>query len=131
MTRILIVDDDADLLILVSGYLSAYGFEVERASDVPQARSCLVRSQFDVVISDYNMPGESGLDLLDHVSRRYPGLPFILMSGLSTTGLKNEAMKRGCFGYVEKPFEFRDLVCAVEAVAGFSDRAASGFGATG
>jgi len=131
MTRILIVDDDPDLRFLISGYLSARGFEVELASDVPQARSHLKRYQFDVIISDFSMPGESGIDLLDFVSRRYPGLPFIMMSGLCMAGLKSEAMKRGSYGCIEKPFELKELVEAIDMVTGFSNRIASGLGMTG
>jgi DNA-binding NtrC family response regulator len=119
MTRILIVDDDTDLLLLISGYLVAYGFEVELAFDVAQAQSLLERSHFDVIVSDFSMPGGSGFDLLDYVSLRHPELPFIMMTGLSMPRLKNEAMKRGCCGYLEKPFELKELVIAIETAMDF------------
>jgi DNA-binding NtrC family response regulator len=66
------------------------------------------------------MPGESGLDLLGHVSSRYPGLPFIMMTGCSTPMLKEAAMKMGGSGYVVKPFRLRDLVGTLETILGFS-----------
>ena len=80
-TRILIVEDDEGLLRIIGEYLSAYGFEPELAGSAAQARNCLMRSKYDAVLSDLQLPGESGLDLLGHVKSRYPGLPFILVTG--------------------------------------------------
>jgi DNA-binding NtrC family response regulator len=68
------------------------------------------------------MPGESGIDLLGHVSSRYPGLPIIMMTGSSTPLLKDAAMKMGSSGYVVKPFRLIDLVGTLETVLGFSNR---------
>jgi DNA-binding NtrC family response regulator len=131
MARILLVDDNKDLLLLISAYLVTYGFEVELARDAAQAQNHLERSRFDVIVSDFNMPGESGLDLLDYVVRRHPRLPFIMMSGLCMSWLRDEAIKRGCSGYIEKPFELKELVGAIETAASLSNRVTSGLAMTG
>ena len=114
-SRILIVDDDEGLLKILCEYLSACGFEPEPACSAAQARNCLARSKFDVVLSDFQMPGESGLDLLSHIKALYSGLPFILMTGIGSSRLKHEAMKMGSSGYIEKPFRVRDLMVTIAA----------------
>lgn len=131
MARILIVDDDKDLLYLMREYLSACGFQSELAASAAEARSCLEHSQFDAIISDFIMPGESGLDLLCHVSSRYPGLPFIMMSGAGTPMLKDKAIKMGSMEYIAKPFEFRELVVTLERILGLSNQDAQALAVTG
>ena len=121
MSRILIVDDDEGLVRIIGEYLSVYGFEPELASSAAQACSCLMRSKYAAVLSDFQMPGESGLDLLNHIKSEYPGLPFILMTGTQSSRLRREAMKLGSNGYIEKPFELRDLVKTIATVLALED----------
>jgi DNA-binding NtrC family response regulator len=121
MCRILIVDDDEPLVRIIGEYLSAYGFEPELAYNSEQALDRLMHSRYAAVLSDFLMPGESGLDLLNHVKSRYPGLPFILMTGLQSSRLRNEAMKLGSSGYIEKPFELKNLVATITAALELSD----------
>ena len=130
MARLLIVDDDKDLLLIMSEYLSDYGFELELAYSAAQARHYLEHSACDAIVSDFNMPGESGLDLLGHVSSRYPGLPFIMMTGCSMPLLKDAAMKMGSSGYVVKPFRLRDLLSTLKTVLGFSNQGEQALAAT-
>jgi DNA-binding NtrC family response regulator len=130
MARILLVDDDKDLLSIMSEYLSACGFELELAYSAAQARHYLEHSECDAILSDFNMPGESGLDLLSHVSSRYPGLPFIMMTGSSTSLLEDKAMKMGSSRYIVKPFRLRDLVRTLETIPGFSNREAQALALT-
>ena len=129
MARLLIVDDDQALLFVIGEHLAAHGFELDFASSAAQARHCLERSEYDAVLSDYNMPGESGLDLLGHISARYPGLPFILMTGSGM--LEDKVMKMGSSGYVAKPFQIMDLVGTIEAVLSFSNRQGRALASTG
>lgn len=121
MSRILIVDDDNGLARLIGEYLNARGFDPELADSVVQARNCLMRSKYDAVLSDFQMSGESGLDLLGHVKSLYPGLPFILMSGSGSSRLKHEAMKMGSSRYIEKPFQFKDLMETLAIVLASAD----------
>jgi len=130
MTRILIVDDDKTLLSIMNEYLSACGFELELAYSAAQARHYLEHSAYDAILSDFNMPGETGLDLLGHVSSRYPGLPFIMMTGCSTSLPKDAALKMGSSAYVEKPFRLIDLVGTLNTVLGFSNRGEQTLAAT-
>jgi len=113
--RVLIVDDDEGLLRILGDFLSVNGFDPELVSNVAHARSFLAREKFDAVLSDFKMPGESGLDLLSHVKALYSGLPFILMTGAGGSRLKQEAMRMGCNGYIEKPFRLNDLLAILVA----------------
>ena len=122
LPRILIVDDDEGLARIIGEYLSACGFDSEPAASAAQARNCLMRSKYAAVLSDFQMPGESGLDLLSHVKSRYPGLPFVMMTGARSSRLKHEAMMMGSSGYIEKPFRLEDLVKAVAAVLAPADQ---------
>ena len=109
MNKVLLVDDDEDLLFLISEYLGAYGIEFDLAESAAQARKRLKYCEYDLIISDLNMPGESGFDLFRSVSSRYPGLPFILMSGNRDPRLRREAVSMGICNFLEKPFLLSDL----------------------
>ena len=63
MCKVLLVDDDEDLLLIIGEYLEAYGIEFDFAQSAAQALKRLGYCKYDLVISDLNMPGESGLDL--------------------------------------------------------------------
>jgi len=125
MSRVLIVDDDQGILFLMSEYFEAYGFQTACATSAAQARSRLKHSSYDLIISDFNMPGESGLDLFRYVSRRHPGVPFILMTGSSDNLVKREALRMGVCKYVEKPFQFSELMKMVSKPGLSCSRAAA------
>jgi len=126
MNRILVVDDDEDLLFIIGEYLDSNGIGSHLAVSAAQARKRLAHFEYDLVISDLNMPGESGLDLFRSTSFRYPQLPFILMSGNLDPRLRREAISMGVCNFVQKPFELSYLKrlitdpdrCAVPAAIG-------------
>jgi DNA-binding NtrC family response regulator len=126
MRKVLVVDDDEDLLFIIGEYLDSNGIQFHLAQSAAQARKRLSHCDYDLIISDLYMPGESGLDLFRSVSFRYPGLPFILMSGNLDPRLRREAMSMGICSFMEKPFEMSDLkrlitdpdLCAIRAGIG-------------
>jgi DNA-binding NtrC family response regulator len=109
MNKVLIVDDDSDLLFIIGEYLESYGINPDLALNASQARKRLNHCNYDLVVSDFNMPGETGLDLFRYVSSRRPGLPFILMSGNRDPRLRREAISMGVCDFVEKPFNLSRL----------------------
>ena len=113
MAKVLIVEDDPGMLFIMREYLAAHGFQPVCANSAAQARSRLKHSACDFIISDFNMPGESGLDLFRYVSRRYPHVPFILMTGTYDSRVKREALKMGVCKYLEKPFQFSELMSII------------------
>jgi DNA-binding NtrC family response regulator len=110
MARILIVDDDEDILYLMGEYLKSVGLEHDQAVSAEQARNLLKHSGYDMIVSDFNMPGESGLDLLRYVSSMYPGTPFVLMTGFDDLRIKRESMSMGAYAYIQKPFYLYELL---------------------
>ena len=91
-------------------YLESVGLEHDLAISAEQARKRLKSSRYDVVVSDFNMPGDSGLDLFRYVSSMYPGTPFILITGYDDVRIKRESMRMGVQAYIEKPFYFNELL---------------------
>lgn len=117
MCRVLIVDDEDDVLVLVGRLLEAKGIDCELAGSAAQARKLLGRTGFDLVISDLNMPGESGFDLFRYVSSQYPGVRFVIMTGCGDSRTKSEARGMGIDAYIEKPFRLFDLMHVVKSLA--------------
>ncbi len=117
MSRVLLVDDDDELIFLISEYLEACGFETDTANSVAQARYFMKTSGYGLVVSDLHMPGESGLDLFRFVAARYPGTGFVLMTGCLDSRIKREAFKMGISCYMEKPFQLSELAVMIRSCA--------------
>jgi DNA-binding NtrC family response regulator len=111
--RVLIVDDDESLRESLELVLAAEGFEVVTAADGSGALSRLESSSFDVVLCDVRMPGMDGLELLPQLVRRVPGTTVIMMSAFGTDELALEAMNRGAYDYLTKPFRPAEVVLTI------------------
>jgi len=103
--RILIVDDDADLLRLLSMRLVSAGFEVESADSAEAAIRCMDISRPQLVITDMRMHGMDGMALFEHIHRSMPALPVIMLTAHGTIPDAVGATQRGLFGYLTKPFD--------------------------
>jgi DNA-binding NtrC family response regulator len=103
--RILIADDDDALRESLQLVLSAEGYEVLTAPDGAAALALLETQTVDIVLCDLRMPGVDGLELLPQLGRRLPGVPVILMSAYGSADLAVEAMRRGAYDYLAKPFQ--------------------------
>jgi DNA-binding NtrC family response regulator len=114
MARILAVDDDADLLGLISNYLSAAGHDVESVEDAVKAESLLLNGDYDVLLTDLDMPEKSGMELLRSSKEADPSTPVVMLTGHATVETAVEAMKAGAFDYLKKPFPAPDLLVVVE-----------------
>jgi two-component system response regulator AtoC len=108
--RILIVDDDDSLRDSLSMVLAAEGHDVLTACDGVRALEVIEKNPVDVVLSDLRMPGLDGLDLLPQIAQRLPGATIILMSAYGTEELALEAMRRGAYDYLAKPFQPADVL---------------------
>ena len=114
MTKILLIDDDADFSDFLQQSLQEKGYRVtclERAESGPQI---LIEEEYALVLLDYRMPGMSGMEFLDALQREGVGVPVILMTGHGTSDTVIQAMNRGAFDYVEKPLELEDLLRELE-----------------
>lgn len=91
--RILIVDDNPNMSVLLSDMLEVFQFESVRASDGADALEKLAAGKFAMVITDMKMPNMTGLELLDAVKSKYPKLPVVIISGYSVEELESHANK--------------------------------------
>ncbi len=107
---ILLVDDDADLLRLLSLRLAAAGFDVETADSAEAAVSRFGRARPKLVITDMRMQGMDGMALFEHIHRISPTLPVIMLTAHGTIPDAVDATQRGLFGYLTKPFDSKVLL---------------------
>ncbi|MDX1633464.1 MAG: sigma-54 dependent transcriptional regulator [Marinobacter sp.] len=116
--QILIVEDDRDLREALVTTLELAKFRVREADCAEQALLRLAEAPVDMVVSDVNMPGLSGHELLAEVQRQYPGLPMMLITAYGQISQAVSAMQAGAIDYLVKPFEPAVLVDAVSRVTG-------------
>ncbi len=116
--RILVVDDDADMLRLLSLRLKAAGHEVVAVGSAEAALAQLDIARPQLVLSDVRLPGKDGLALFDEVHARHPSLPVILLTAHGTIPDAVQATARGVFTYLTKPYDGKELLGKVaEALA--------------
>ncbi len=109
MNRILIVDDELNMLLVLETMLQKEGYEVVTASDGLEALEILENGDVAVVVTDLKMPKLDGLGLLDRIVTHYPLIPVIIITAHGTITTAVKALKQGAFDYITKPFEQDDL----------------------
>lgn len=109
MNRILIVDDELNMRLVLAAMLKKEGYEVTAASNGSEALQILKSGLFAAVITDLKMPQIDGMELLDRVSRKYPDIPVIIITAHGTVATAVEALKKGALDYITKPFELEEL----------------------
>ncbi|MGE0275676.1 MAG: sigma-54-dependent transcriptional regulator [Nitrospiraceae bacterium] len=112
--RILVVDDDEGLLHLLKMRLSAMGFIVTPCTTGQDALNAAKRETFDIAITDLRLRGEDGLEVTEDLLRTQPGLPVIILTAHGSIPNAVEAMQRGAFGYLTKPFDDGELKAAID-----------------
>jgi DNA-binding NtrC family response regulator len=113
--RILIVDDEPDMLVLLRMILmERTPYEPITTPNPLEVEQILREKKPALIISDYRMPGLNGLELLDRVKKQAPRLPFILISAYGNTKLAAEALKKGAFDFIDKPFRQEKILKAIE-----------------
>ena len=114
MAKILIVDDEQPIRNVLGRYLGKAGHCCQVAPDVLTAKKILSSHTVDLILSDINMPDESGLDLIRHVMGHYPDTPMVMVSVLDNPVLAKEALELGVYGYIVKPFTRNIVLINVE-----------------
>ncbi len=109
-TRILVVDDEKDVLGMFEKYLRMRGFQVLTAPNVLEALRIQKRDAPDIILTDYNMPEMNGIDLLRELHKVEPGLPVIMMSGAADMRTAAEALREEAFDFLAKPVDAEELV---------------------
>ncbi len=119
-TRLLVVDDDPDMLRLLAMRLGAAGYLVTSVGSAEAALAQLEIERPQVVLSDVRLPGRDGLALFDDIRARHPSLPVILLTAHGTIPDAVEATAKGVFTYLTKPFESKDLLEKIAEAAALS-----------
>jgi two-component system response regulator GlrR len=127
--RILIVDDDPQLLRLLGLRLRSEGFDVTEASGGAEALALLEAAPPQLLITDLRMAGMDGLALFEAAHRAFPALPVIILTAHGTIPDAVSATRRGVFGYLTKPFEARDLMAEIARALELGANAADTSGA--
>ncbi|MDD5274371.1 MAG: sigma-54 dependent transcriptional regulator [Methylovulum sp.] len=119
--QLLVIDDDCSVVDYLQEMLTANGYEVSGESDPQRALLRLEAEHFDLVVSDIEMPGLRGLDLMTAIHARKPGQLVLLMTAFGSIDLGIQSLQAGACGFVTKPFSLNDLLAAVAKA--FRDRA--------
>jgi len=101
--NILIVDDEKNILKVVSVTLKKSGYNVDAARSSEEAIEKFNENPYDLIVTDLKLPGKTGIDLLDYVKSREPDMPVIMITAFGSIGNAIEAMKKGAFNYLTKP----------------------------
>jgi DNA-binding response OmpR family regulator len=118
--RLLAVDDDPDTLELLDVVLSAAGYDVLPALDGPEGLSLLHRGSPDVVLLDLQMPGISGVEILERMRAARPEVPIVVVSGQADVEVARAVLRRGAVDYVKKPVRPDHLLQVIAAALGVS-----------
>lgn len=109
MNKVLIVDDELNMRLVLAAMLKKEGYEVSSAADGSEALAILKSGGIDAVISDLKMPNIDGMELLKHISDKYPEVPVVMITAHGTVATAVEALKKGALDYITKPFDIDEL----------------------
>ena len=112
MPKVLLVDDEEAILFALSEVLDGTGIDVDVARSVDEATGKL--EGVDVVVTDYAMPGKTGLELLEHVRALDEALPIIMLTAHGSERIAVEALKRGAYDYIGKPFDNEEVLYSIQ-----------------
>src|SRR4249919_4394862 len=111
---LLLVDDDPDLLRLLSIRLKANGYAVTAVESGQRALASIAHSRPELVLTDLRMDGMDGMALFQEIQASYPGLPVIILTAHGTIPDAVTAVNRGVFGYLTKPYDADELLAQIE-----------------
>ena len=114
LSHILIVDDDKRILELINDYLNKNNFRVSTADNAIKAREKIENIEFDLIILDIMMPGESGLSLTDSLKKNNFKTPILLLSALGNPEDRIKGLEIGASDYLTKPFEPKELLLRIK-----------------
>ena len=114
--HLLVVDDDEGMRENLADLFVSLGYEVRTAANTPDALRALEASPVDLLLTDYKMPGPTGVELIEAARKQQPGLRAILMTAFGDNFTEIESVRRGAIGYLNKPFEADEVAAFVEKI---------------
>jgi two-component system response regulator HydG len=107
--RILVADDDRSMCELLQAGLARRGFEVSWRTDATAALAAISEGDFDVIVTDLNMPGVNGLELCERVTANRPDVPVVVITAFGSLDTAVAAIRAGAYDFITKPFEMDGL----------------------
>jgi two-component system, NtrC family, response regulator AtoC len=116
-TRLLVVDDEQDLLELLVRRLRRKGFDVDSAGTAEDALELVKKNEYDIGVYDIRLPGMDGIELLKETKKIQPDIEVLILTGHGTIDTAIEAMKVGAFDYITKPYNLSELELTIGKAA--------------
>ena len=116
MKKILIVDDDGEFRNYLMEVLKEEGYQIDSASSAKEAYALLNAVEFDIVLLDYLMPKQSGVDAISEIKRLRPKVKVIMVTAFASIEHAIDAIKRGATDYISKPFKIDNLLLTIRRV---------------
>src|SRR5437667_12847235 len=117
-SRILVVDDEDALRMVLSNELSSSGYDVASAGDGDEAITMVQNKKFDFVLLDIKMPKVDGFEVLKFLKKHFPAVKVIMLTGFADLKNAIESKKHGAEDFVSKPYDLVDLLTTIERVLG-------------
>ena len=124
--RVLVVDDEPNVGATLQDILTELGYTVKHALSGAEALRLAPIFEPDVILLDLQMPGMSGVEVLDHLRRDHRGVPVVILSGNQDLSTARRTLRSGAFDYVPKPFTIEVLARVVAAAAAMPRRGPRG-----
>ena len=114
--RILLIDDEEIIRDILRELLAMFGHDIDTAANGIEGLGKLQKENYHVVFVDNRMPAMDGMTFLRQAKNNRPELPVIMITGHGSDEIKDEALKSGAFGFVNKPFYFSDIQTMLEKI---------------
>lgn len=114
MSRILIIDDEPKMTIMISSSLDEAGYTTETAASGKEAMDKLLKTAYDLVVTDIRLPAPDGLEILDWISENHPETIVIMITAFAEVKTAVEALRKGAADYLIKPFPLEELTLQIK-----------------
>lgn len=112
--RVLVVDDEDDLRVLLSQQINSAGYDVSTAADGEEAINTIKKNSFDVVLLDINMPKVNGIEVLKFIHKNYPKIKAVMLTGFADLKHAMEAREFGARDFIGKPYKLEDVMSTID-----------------
>jgi len=130
MPNLLIIEDDAAFCQMLQKFLTRHGYEVETSFTAPDAKEKFGKTNFDLILTDLRLPDYDGIQLLSEIKQVSPKTQVVVMTGYAEVGTAVNAMKKGAFDYISKPFTPDEIVMILDNALKVENTSAQAISAT-
>ena len=112
-SKVLVVDDDRSILKVIKMRLEAEGYQVETLGEWEKALKMAADGVFDLALVDLKLAEKNGIELMEDLRKIHAEMPIIILTAFGTIQSAVEAMRKGAYSYITKPFDYRDLLLQI------------------